>query len=153
MTHPEQSRPPEYHVIPLNTPQCRPRPPSAPSPALGEGNHHNRPLASAFQTKGQNKQMIEPEPHFPEPRPCGNYLCDQDHDGPCWTCGEPWPCEAARKESIRRGSVNEQGLIAKLTGDRSYYAGREELMRVALNADSLAAISHPSPPSDGEVEG
>ena len=32
------------------------------------------------------------EAHFPEPRPCGLDFCDQDHDGPCWTCGEPWPC-------------------------------------------------------------
>lgn len=34
------------------------------------------------------------EPHFPEPEPCGSYLCDEEHDGRCWTCGEPWPCTA-----------------------------------------------------------
>ena len=36
--------------------------------------------------------MSDEYPHFPEPEPCGNYLCDQDHDGRCWTCGELWPC-------------------------------------------------------------
>jgi len=47
--------------------------------------------------------------HFPEPKPCGSYLCDQDHDGPCWVCGERWPCaayQAATRIAINKFPIN-----------------------------------------------
>ena len=51
------------------------------------------------------------EVHFPEPKPCGDYRCDKDHDGPCWTCGEYWPCTNEKKR-LEEQSMNQKPEVS-----------------------------------------